>query len=394
MDTSKLKKPFGEWAKSAQSRLTYEYQASRSVLTQGTLLGIIREAVVKDILRKFLPNSIEIGSGQIFDSQGVSSKQIDIVLAENSAPVFRYEGGVSAYLLETVTATIEVKSMMHRDKLHESLDNCNSVKDLAYGLHIKGKGKKIFEEAVRWVEGKGALQTIDEAILNPRDDRNLDCPENIWEIIRFVQFWLHWATGDLGTPEFYDKFKPIIETGDFDFFVNLLQHVLNQTDQVKAVTVDTARASDIQHEFFQQLHNSLMYECLPPTTFILAYGGYKKLDIMVLEVKRWYEKNMSKISWAHMPRVIMNDRMLMYRHFNTYHCNVFDYPIIFLMVGLCNTFSKLLSLDRPLGSRSQITPYFDLSRILGDLHPKNVQPYLTWSIPLDNNSSGEIETVK
>jgi hypothetical protein len=135
-DLQDIRKPFGEWARSVQSRLNYEYEASKSVLTQGSILGAIREGVVRDILSKFLPRSVEIGTGQVVDIEGKLSRQVDIIIAKDTTPVFRFEGNMSAFLAETVLATIEVKSMMHREKLRESLENSKSVKELTYIINI------------------------------------------------------------------------------------------------------------------------------------------------------------------------------------------------------------------------------------------------------------------
>src|SRR5947207_2000260 len=129
-DTDKIQKPFGDWAKSIQKRLNLEYEASSSILSHGSAIGTIREKIVEEILLSFLPRSLEIGTGQIVNLQGDLSGQIDIIIAKDTTPVFRYAGGISAFLLETVLATIEVKSMMHGSKLHEALNNSRSVKSL------------------------------------------------------------------------------------------------------------------------------------------------------------------------------------------------------------------------------------------------------------------------
>lgn len=183
--------PFGEWAKSVQQRFAYEYNASASVVDQAVLLGTIREAIVGNILRSFLPLSLDIGTGQIVDNLGNRSKQIDIFIADDACPVFRFDGGVSAFLCETVLATIEVKSMLYANKLHEALDNCASVRELAYNLHIIGKGKQIFDDAFRWIESNGGLEEIENKIHNPSGPNTLGCPEDIWELTSFVRFWQH-----------------------------------------------------------------------------------------------------------------------------------------------------------------------------------------------------------
>lgn len=393
MDLTSVREPFGEWAKSIQSRLNYEYEASRSVLDQGTILGTIREAVIGDILHKFLPRSVEIGSGQVVDVLGKLSNQIDIVIAENTAPAFRFDGGMSAFLYETVLATIEVKSMLYRDKLHDALDNSKSVKDLTYSLHVRAKGDQILGEAIEWVESAGGLQEIERRIQRPSASAPIGCPEDIWEILPYVRYWLHWKNGDFRQPAVLASTQDILGTAHFDFFTHLLQLVLEQDDLFAALSVDFNRAEEVEEEFLARLYEYLLYENLPPTTFVLAYGGYENISNMVAAVKDWYEQNLGEVEWCQLPRVIMNHRMSMYRHYNEYHCNECDYPILFFMTGICDMLTREFSYPRSIGARSDILPYFDIARILGDEHPKFSPSYLVWSIPLDNSSSGEITVV-
>jgi len=393
VDVSGFQKPFGEWAKSVQSRLNYEYEASRSVLSHGTLLGAIREGVIRDILQGFLPLSVEVGTGQVIDSLGVSSKQIDIIIAEGEAPAFRFEGGVSAFLYEAVLATIEVKSMLYHDKLHEALDNSNSVKGLTYLLHVREKGNQVFAEAFEWVDSAGGLGEVERRILSPSIKDPIGCPEGIWQILPFVRYWLHWTNGDFSRPETFQRLTEILETPHFDFFVHLLQSVLNQNDPCAALWTDFGRAEEIKDEFFAQLYENLLYEELPPATFILAYGGYENLNNMVSEVRNWYDHNREDVEWCALPRVIMNHRMFMYRHYNEYHCNEFEYPILFFMNGLCSVLTQSLAFSRSISARTEILRYFDIARILGEEHPKHSPSYLVWSIPLDGSSSGEIKAM-
>lgn len=393
VDVSGFQKPFGEWAKSVQKRLNYEYEGSRSVLDHGTLLGTIREGVIRDILKGFLPLSVEIGTGQVIDSLGVSSNQIDIVITESNAPAFRFEGGVSAFLYETVLATIEVKSILHRDKLHEALDNSKSVKDLTYLMHSRGKGKQIFAEAFTWVDSAGGLEEIERKISSPSLSNPIGCPEDIWQILHFVRYWLHWTNGDFRSLETFPRSTEILETADFDFFVHLLQFVLNQDDPNAVLWTDFIRSEEIKSEFFTRLYEYILYENLPPSTFVLAYGGYENLNNMVSEIKNWYDHKREDVEWFTLPRVIMNHKMCMYRHFNEYHCNEFEYPILFFMNSLCRVLAQSLSFSRSVSAVTDIIRYFDLARILGGGHPKYSPSYLVWSIPLDGSNSGKINAI-
>jgi hypothetical protein len=267
MDAGEFREPFGEWAKSIQERLSYEYSASRSVLDQSTVLGTIREAVVRDILLKFLPRSVNLGSGQIVDVNGNLSNQVDVILAEGGAPAFRFDGGMSAFLCETVFATIEVKSMLYRDKMHEALHNSASVKRLHYSLHFRSKGDRIFDEAFEWVHSQGGLEAVEREIHNPTTW--IDCPDHIWKVLPWIRYWLHWQNGDfrrrIGIRSIED-----IAGADFDFFTHLLQDVLGRDSIYLALSADFGRAEEIEEEFLERLYKYLVYEDLPPINLVLV----------------------------------------------------------------------------------------------------------------------------
>ena len=107
-------------------------------------------------------------------------------------------------------------------------------------------------------------------------------------------------------------------------------------------------------------------------------------------MREWFAQNRAESGWADLPRVIINDKMFMYRHYNEYHCSTHDCPVIFLVLGLLNVLAPDQSWRVAPGAVAQITRYFDVGRILGAGHPKYGKDYMVWSIPFDNSSDGEI----
>lgn len=101
---------------------------SAGLLSHGSLVGHVREFLVSNFLKSFLPECVEIGTGRVFDSSGNQSKQIDIVLYDNRCPALRFPSGVGLFPLEGVIATIEIKSSLSSQRdVGKSLDNCHSV---------------------------------------------------------------------------------------------------------------------------------------------------------------------------------------------------------------------------------------------------------------------------
>lgn len=118
------------WTKSISKILEASFSLSSSVANHSSILGDARESFIRDILRKFLPANVVIGSGQITDQHDNYSKQIDIIIYRDDFPVLRTFGSSDVYLIEGVIATIEIKSTLKAETLIEALDNCKSVKNL------------------------------------------------------------------------------------------------------------------------------------------------------------------------------------------------------------------------------------------------------------------------
>lgn len=93
--------------------------------------GEFRERIIENFLQPFLPSCYGVGSGEIFASNGASSKQIDVVLYDNtfSNVLFR-NGSNSLFPCESIFGTIEVKSDLNTSELEKSIENVMSVKRL------------------------------------------------------------------------------------------------------------------------------------------------------------------------------------------------------------------------------------------------------------------------
>ncbi len=74
--------------------------------------GRYKEAILKSVLRKFLPNNISVGTGFIINSDDHNkiSKQIDIIVYDNSYPVLFSESDFIITTMKNVKGIIEVKS--------------------------------------------------------------------------------------------------------------------------------------------------------------------------------------------------------------------------------------------------------------------------------------------
>jgi hypothetical protein len=123
--------PIASWFEKQTLAIQREAEDA-SLLQHGVLVGKVREFVINSMLRKFLPEACSIGSGMVFDSNGLISRQMDIIIADSRFPVLRYGEGCNLYPIECVIATIEIKSSLDsKDDIFTALENCHSIHSLS-----------------------------------------------------------------------------------------------------------------------------------------------------------------------------------------------------------------------------------------------------------------------
>ena len=130
MNSKELIVLINRWSKAVAELVNSSFNVSSAVATHGTILGDARENFIRDILQRFLPANIVVGTGQVIDSDDKISKQIDLIIYRNDFPILRTFGSSDVYLIEGVIATIEIKSKINTKALIEALENCKSVRDL------------------------------------------------------------------------------------------------------------------------------------------------------------------------------------------------------------------------------------------------------------------------
>jgi hypothetical protein len=95
--------------------------------------GTPREAFIREFLQNHLPTTVSIGSGEIISADskpGEPRNQYDIVIYKNNYPKLDFGGGISGFLIESVIATIEVKSNFTKKDLEQAINasiNCKKL---------------------------------------------------------------------------------------------------------------------------------------------------------------------------------------------------------------------------------------------------------------------------
>jgi hypothetical protein len=147
MTEKKETDPTRIWTQGIISILDTYRRLASSVADHAGTIGESREFFVREILSRFLPKSVRVGTGQIVDSNNQLSKQIDVVISRPEFPVLTSMALSDVFFVESVIATIEVKSKLDKKTLWEALDNSRSVK--RHRLLEREDGENSFRDLMR-----------------------------------------------------------------------------------------------------------------------------------------------------------------------------------------------------------------------------------------------------
>jgi len=95
--------------------------------------GTPRESFIKQFLVDHLPETVAIGTGEIIDSNSKPNQprnQYDIVIYKKNYPKLDFGAGISGFLIESVIATIEIKSTLTEAELIIAADSAKNSKSL------------------------------------------------------------------------------------------------------------------------------------------------------------------------------------------------------------------------------------------------------------------------
>ena len=95
--------------------------------------GTPRESFIKEFLEGHISERLAVGTGEIISADSKPNEkrnQMDIVLFKRDYPRIKYGGDISAFLVESVVATIEVKSVLTKEELSTSINAARAIKQL------------------------------------------------------------------------------------------------------------------------------------------------------------------------------------------------------------------------------------------------------------------------
>jgi hypothetical protein len=95
--------------------------------------GTPRESFIENFLTSHLSRRVDIGKGEIIDADskpGEHRNQLDIVLYKPEYPRIDFGGSITGFLVESVVAVIEVKSVLTKEELEKAIKAAVAVKQL------------------------------------------------------------------------------------------------------------------------------------------------------------------------------------------------------------------------------------------------------------------------
>lgn len=118
---------------STTRRMFAELDDVRAGLDHGATKGASNESVVRKFLQSRLPRSIGVTNGQVVDSRGGISKELDAILYDRERTPMLFTSADEAHNtvpVEGVVGVVEVKTRLTKRDLDGVLENCRSVKKL------------------------------------------------------------------------------------------------------------------------------------------------------------------------------------------------------------------------------------------------------------------------
>jgi hypothetical protein len=123
-----------DWEKlfqTSSSSMRSKFEEIRIAVEHRGLKGNANEQIVSEFLEKYLPSKIGFCTGEVIDSDGKRSKQIDVLAYDAAtAPQFFQVGDIRILPVESVYAVFEVKAFLNKDEIKNAFNNMLAIKSL------------------------------------------------------------------------------------------------------------------------------------------------------------------------------------------------------------------------------------------------------------------------
>lgn len=144
--------------------------------------GTPREAFIKEFLEGHLSANVAIGTGEIIDASSqprAQRNQFDIVIYKDNYPKLDFGGGINGFMVESVVATIEVKSLLDQSAIDQSVKAAHAAKSLTPNINTSFSTGWIPPRVLNFVvayQGPAQMATVHGWILNAHVTQNVPLP--------------------------------------------------------------------------------------------------------------------------------------------------------------------------------------------------------------------------
>jgi hypothetical protein len=113
------------------NKMRADMEAARSALSHPGLKGGAFEEAFRQFLRDYLPDNLDVSTGQLVDSCGRMARQLDVVISDRArTPILFQSSQTRVIPVACVYAVIEVKAHIDTSELDSILTNMDSVRAL------------------------------------------------------------------------------------------------------------------------------------------------------------------------------------------------------------------------------------------------------------------------
>lgn len=145
--------------------------------------GTPREAFIREFLEAHLNTTVSVGTGEIIDAKSKPSEkrnQFDIVIYKRNYPRLDFGGGINGFLVESVVATIEVKSILDKIGLEQAIRAARNAKSLtgndSSSMRVGYAPPKPLSLVVAY-DGPARMETIHDWIKDIHHTKGITQPE-------------------------------------------------------------------------------------------------------------------------------------------------------------------------------------------------------------------------